>query len=174
VRSTDADGGHRAEPPRDRVVEGGAAFLVGNSDGVEMDGDGIAYRTMAAYARDVILTRQGRTSGMIAAQVATRRRSSGEGAARAREEDAGEHAVVERRRSHAGAAHQPDLPGDRQVPQPRQRRHTRDLERGTLTYPQSTTSPVVAVQGTEKTEAGQHRDGDLDGHRDREHVPRRR
>jgi hypothetical protein len=68
------------------------------------------------------------------------------GAAAAREAHAGEHAVVERRRSDAAAAHRPDLPGDRQEPQPRRAATKDDLERGTLTYPQVDTPPVVAVQ----------------------------
>src|SRR6187551_1497160 len=41
-------------------------------EGVEVEDDGVVYRSMAAYARDVILTSSGTTSGKIQAQFAGR------------------------------------------------------------------------------------------------------
>ena len=46
-----------------RVLSGTAG------EGIDADGDEVVYRTMAAYARDVILTGQGRESSRIAAQL---------------------------------------------------------------------------------------------------------
>ena len=41
-------------------------LLSGNAvDGIDADGDGVVYRSMAAYARDVILTSNGRIRGLI-------------------------------------------------------------------------------------------------------------
>ena len=39
--------------------------LSGNTEGIDEDGDGVVYRTMAAYARDVILTGSGREASKI-------------------------------------------------------------------------------------------------------------
>jgi hypothetical protein len=62
-------------------------------------------------------------------------------AARVAQADAGEHALVERRRAHAAAAHRADLPGHRQV-RPLVASATKaTLERGQLTYPKVVTRP---------------------------------
>ena len=68
--------------------------------GVDEDGDGIVYRTMAEYARDVVITGNGREA--VEDQRHPRRQAgarTGRVAARAAEEDTGEHAVGERRRA---------------------------------------------------------------------------
>ena len=51
---------------RDRAVEEDPPRPgSGNTDGIDEDGDGVVYRTMAAYARDVILTGNGREAAKI-------------------------------------------------------------------------------------------------------------
>lgn len=129
--------------------------LSGAQSGVEVEGDEIVYRTMAAYARDVILTGQGRETGRIAAQL-------------------GEPSEIERakqrlqllKRTPANTLSS-DVAGlippqhisqifqvidsSRPIVESAQRS---SLERGVLTYPSIDTPPVVAVQTTQKTEAG--------------------
>lgn len=140
-----------------RAVESSKAIrraLAGSVDGVEVDDEGIVYRTMAAYARDVILTGTGRESGKIAAQVE-----------RDEVQRAAERLQLIKRTpantlsSNVGGLQPPQhiaqifqvINTERALVNAAQRT---TLERGTLTYPQVDTSPVVAVQGTEKTEAG--------------------
>lgn len=141
-----------------RAIESSKAVrrvLTGNTDGVEVDGDGVAYRSMAAYARDVILTGTGRVAGQIAAQfgepteiqrakerlqLATRTpantlSSNVEGLIPA-QHIAQIFQVIDKSRPLVESAVRADL------------------NRGTLTYPVITTPPVVAVQTTQKTEAG--------------------
>ena len=64
------------------------------AEGVDEDGDGVVYRTMAAYARDVILTGNGREAAKIKGQLG---RQAGDRAGRAApaapEANAGEHAL---------------------------------------------------------------------------------
>ena len=127
----------------------------GSTNGFEATEDGVSYRTMAAYARDVILTEPGRTCSKIAAQF-------------------GEPTEIQRAKERLQLAQRtPDntLSSDVTGLQPAQHiaqifqvidksrpivtaagRTT--LERGTLTYPKVTSRPVVAVQASEKTEAG--------------------
>lgn len=45
------------------------AMAGGGGEGVDVSEDGVSYRTMASYARDVILTGQGRIAGSIAQRV---------------------------------------------------------------------------------------------------------
>lgn len=132
-----------------RILSGSA------TDGIDADGDGVVYRTMAAYARDVILTGSGRESGKIAAQVGNPTEiqraaerlqmikripantlSSNVTGLTPAQHIAQIFQVIDKSRSLVSAASRTTL------------------ERGTLTYPKVTTRPVVAVQGTEKTEAG--------------------
>ena len=54
-----------------RALESSKAIrraLAGNTEGVDVDGDGVVYRSMSAYARDFILTRNSETCSKIAAQ----------------------------------------------------------------------------------------------------------
>jgi HK97 family phage major capsid protein len=129
--------------------------LVGNTDGVEMDGDTVAYRTMAAYARDVLLTGQGRVSSQIASQFGDK-----EGIQVAKERlELAKRTPANTLSSNVGGLIPPQhidqifqvINTSRALVASAQRT---TLERGTLTYPKVTTRPVVAVQNTEKTEAG--------------------
>lgn len=140
-----------------RAIESSKAVrrvLVGNTDGVEMDGDQVAYRSMAAYARDVILTGVGQTAGMIAGRV---------------DKDDVQLAVerlqlAKRTPANTLSSNIPGLQPPQYIDQIFQvinksrpivdsaRRSS--LVRGTLTYPKITQRPLVAVQATEKTEAG--------------------
>ena len=124
--------------------------------GVDEDGDGVVYRTMAAYARDVIITGNGREAAKIKGILGDNSRDRpGREPAAAAEADTGEHALVERRRADAAAAHRPDLPGDQRRAARWSRRRSRPtLVRGVISYPRIDTKPVVAVQTTQKTEAG--------------------
>lgn len=141
-----------------RAVEASKAIrrvLAGNTDGVEVDGDGIVYRTMAHYARDVILTANGQVCSKIAAQfgsehevVAARERlqlakrtpadtlSSNVAGLQPAQHIAQIFQVIDRSRPLVTAASRTTL------------------ERGTLTYPSVDTRPLVQVQNTEKSEAG--------------------
>ena len=141
-----------------RAVESSKAIrraLAGNADGVEVDGDGVVYRTMAAYARDFILTRESQVCSKIAAQFGD---SSSLQAARERLQ------LVKRTPANTLSSNVEGLQPDQHIAQIFQvidasrplvnsARRT-NLERGTLTYPSLTTKPVVAVQSAEKTEAG--------------------
>jgi len=141
-----------------RALESSKAIrraLSGNVDGVEVDGDGIVYRTMAAYARDVILTRDSQTCSKIASQFGDPQTLQ---AARERLQ------LVKRDPANTLSSNVEGLQPDQHIAQIFQiidssrplvasARRT-NLERGTLTYPKITTRPVVAVQGTEKTVAG--------------------
>jgi HK97 family phage major capsid protein len=129
--------------------------LVGNTDGVEMDGDTVAYRTMAAYARDVLLTGQGRVSSQIASQFGDK-----EGIQVAKERlELAKRTPANTLSSNVGGLQPPQhidqifqvINTSRALVASAQRT---TLERGTLTYPKVSTRPVVAVQNTEKTEAG--------------------
>jgi HK97 family phage major capsid protein len=141
-----------------RAVESSRAvrsILAGNSGGVEQDGDGVAYRSMSAYARDVILTSQSQTASSIAKQFATPEELE---AARTRLQ------LAQRTPANTLSSNVAGLTPPQHIDQIFQVINTsrplvasaqRDtLERGTLTYPVVATRPVVAVQGTEKTEAG--------------------
>jgi HK97 family phage major capsid protein len=142
-----------------RAIESSKAVrrvLVGNTDGVEMTGDGetVAYRTMAAYARDIILTSPFQTAGMIAGRVDKQEI-----------ETARERLQLARRTpantltANIGGLLPPQhiaqifqvIDDSRNLVASAQRA---ELDKGVLTYPVVTTRPVVAVQSTQKTEAG--------------------
>lgn len=130
--------------------------IAGMDAGVEIDGDGIVYRDFAAYAHDFIITRQSQECSKIAqlaggdqAIVGAKERlqlvkrvantlSSNVGGLQAPQHIEQIFQVINKSRQLVSAAGV--------------QRST--LERGTLTYPQVTTRPLVAVQGTQKTEGG--------------------
>lgn len=122
---------------------------------VEADEDGVVYRTMAAYARDMILTSSGRVAGQIQAQFGNK-----EEIQRAAER----LQMVKRLPANTLSSNVGGLTPPQHIAQifqvidssrPLVESGTRaELNRGTLTYPVVTTPPVVAVQGSEKTEAG--------------------
>lgn len=142
-----------------RAVENSKAVrrvLAGSSsDGVEQDGDGVAYRTMAAYARDVILTSEGRELSKIAAQLGDRNEIV---AARERLQLA-KRTPANTLSSDVGglqpAQHIEEIFQVIQTARPIvASAHQAALNRGQLTYPQVSQRPLVAVQNTEKTEGG--------------------
>jgi HK97 family phage major capsid protein len=129
--------------------------MLGQVDGIDPDGDGVVYRTMAAYARDVILTRESQEASKIRTQF-------GDAAtidAAAARLDLLKRTPANTLSSNVGGLQPPQhidqifqvINTSRALVASAQRA---DLNRGTLTYPSVTTRPVVAVQGTEKTEAG--------------------
>jgi len=128
--------------------------MAGGVAGVDADDDGVVYRTMAAYARDVILTGQGREVSKIAANVAKPDRE-----AAAQRLELAQRTPANTLTSDVGGLLPPQhiaqifqvIDTSRPIVQSAQRAA---LERGVLTYPQVDASPVVAVQGSEKTEAG--------------------
>lgn len=141
-----------------RAIESSKAIrrvLAGGQDGVQVEGDGVSYRSMAAYARDVILSGSGTVCSKIAKQFATPEQVM---AARERLQ------LATRTPADTLSSNVEGLQPDQHIAQIFQvidssrplvasaRRTT--LERGTLTYPSIAQRPVVAVQNTEKTEGG--------------------
>jgi hypothetical protein len=129
--------------------------MAGTNDDIDTDGDNVVYRTMAAYARDVILTGNGRECSKIATQV-------GDPA----ELDAARGRLQLVKRTPANTLTS-DIAGLNPAQHINQIFQIIDssrplvatavratLERGVLTYPQIDSSPIVAVQTTQKTEAG--------------------
>lgn len=131
-----------------RAVAGGAI-------GVDEDGEGIVYRDMATYARDVVLTRQSTICQQIAGQYADK----GE-VERARER----LSLLKRTPANTLSSNVAGISVAQHIDQIFQVINTSrplvetamrsELNRGSFTYPQVDTSPVVAVQTTQKTEAG--------------------
>jgi hypothetical protein len=129
--------------------------LSGAPGGVDADGDGVVYRTMASYARDVILTRDSRVCGQIAAQFGDK-----QGIEQAKQR----LQLLKRVPANTLSSDVPGLIPDQHIAQIFQVIDTSrpivasanrsTLERGTLNYPRVDTTPIVAVQATQKTEAG--------------------
>jgi hypothetical protein len=128
--------------------------LAGAND-IEMEGDEVVYRTMASYARDVILTGSGREAGKIAAQFGDKNEIQ-----RAAER----LQLLKRIPANTLSSNVGGLTPQQHIAQIFQVIQTArpivesaqraDLERGVLSYPVVATRPVVAVQSTQKTEAG--------------------
>jgi hypothetical protein len=124
-----------------------------SANGVDADEEGVVYRTMAAYARDVILTGNGREVAKIAAGV------DGDERERAAERLQMIKRVNNTLSSNVAGLIPPQHISqifqviDKSRPLVASGVHT-DLNRGTLTYPVVTTPPVVAVQASEKTQGG--------------------
>ena len=129
--------------------------LAGTAEGVDVDGDGIVYRTMAAYARDFIVTRESQTCSKIASQFGDPLSIQ---AAKERMQ------MLKRTPANTLSSNVGGLTPPQHIEQIFQVINksrplvasavNTTLERGTLTYPKVTTRPVVAVQNTQKTEAG--------------------
>jgi hypothetical protein len=129
--------------------------LAGMSDGVEVDGDGIVYRDFATYAHDFIITRQSQECSKIA-QLA-----GGEPAVLAARERL---QLVKRDPANTLSSNVGGLQPAQHIDQIFQvidssrplvaSAQRTALERGTLTYPKVSQRPIVAVQASEKTEAG--------------------
>lgn len=143
---------HKASTEASRQIR---RALAGGVDGIEADEEGVVYRTMAGYARDVILTGSGRVCSQIGAQFGD---ASFLEAARQRLE------LVKRTPANTLSSDVAGLTPAQHVAQIMQvidksrpivaNSPKAELERGVLNYPSIDASPVVAVQGTEKTEAG--------------------
>ncbi len=124
-------------------------------EGVEAEDDGVVYRSMAAYARDVIMTSNGTQAGKIQAQFGDREELQ----RAAQRLDLLKRLPANTLSSNVAgltpAQHIAQIfqviNDERPLVQNSQRA---DLIRGQLTYPLVGTKPVVAVQNTEKTEAG--------------------
>lgn len=130
------------------------AHLAGRMDGVEVNGGGeIVYHSFASYARDYMLARM---PGNIAEQIVSR--AGGEDARRSARER------LARTPANTLSSNVPGLIPDQHIAQifqvidasrPLVASATRAaLERGRLSFPKITQRPVVAVQNTQKTEAG--------------------
>ncbi len=122
--------------------------------GADDDGDGVVYRDMASYARDFILTRDSTICSQIASRVGDK----------AEVDRARERLMLMRTPANTLSSNVPGIGVAQHIDQifqvintsrPLVNSATRAaLERGTFTYPQVDTKPVVAVQNTQKTEAG--------------------
>lgn len=128
------------------------AHMAGEQAGVDNDGDTIKYRDFHTFARDVILTRRGNITEQIAGMA---------GGDRVKE------AARERLARTPANTLSSDVPGlipEQHVAQIFQvidasrplvaSAQRAALTRGRLSFPKITQRPVVAVQATEKTEAG--------------------
>jgi hypothetical protein len=128
--------------------------LAGATDGVDADDEGIVYRDFATYARDVILTGTGQEASKIGAQAGSDLVQS----ARERLD------LMKRTPANTLSSNVAGLIPSQHIAQIFQTIDKRrplvasafrtTLERGVLTYPKITQRPVVAVQTTQKTEAG--------------------
>jgi hypothetical protein len=129
-------------------------ILSGANADVAVDGDGVVYRTMAAYARDVILTRDSTIASRIAAQV-----GDSEEIQRARERLQLLRTPANTLSGNVGGLQPPQFIDqifqviNKSRPIVSQAQRT-TLNRGTLTYPYVSQRPIVAVQASEKTEGG--------------------
>jgi hypothetical protein len=129
--------------------------MAGVEDGVELDGDGIIYRDFATYARDQILMR-GTTECSKIAQLA----GGNDVVLKARERDA----LLQRTPANTLSSNVAGLQTPQYLDQIFQIINKNrnlvnsamrtSLMRGTLTYPKVTTRPIVSVQASQKTEAG--------------------
>jgi len=131
------------------------AVLSGAPAGADADGDGIVYRSMAAYARDAILSRNTQICSQIASQFADPQEIE---AARGRLDLMKRVTQTTLSSDVAGltpAQHIAEIFQviDRSRPLVNAARKA-ELFRGQLTYPSVVTGPVVAVQNTQLTEAG--------------------
>jgi hypothetical protein len=128
--------------------------LVGNVEGVDVDGENIVYRDFHTYARDVILT------GDLKASSAIAQRMGPEAVNAARER----LQFAKRTPANTLSSNVPGLQPEQHIAQIFQVIETRrplvasgfrsTLERGSLTFPKITQRPLVSVQATQKTEAG--------------------
>jgi hypothetical protein len=131
--------------------------LSGSTGGVDMDGDGVVYREFKDYAYDFFITRTNvREAQKIARQWGVDDDQIVQAKARLE--------LVKRTPANTLSSNVAGLQPPQHIAQIFQvidksralvqAASRADLERGTLTYPQVDTSPVVAVQNTQKTEAG--------------------
>jgi HK97 family phage major capsid protein len=140
-----------------RAEEESKKLRVSMRDGLGIGSDdGPVYETMSQYARDVILTRESRVCSQIKTQFGDKTALE---SAKARQE-----LLLHRLPANTLSSNVAGLIPDQHIAQIFQVIQTArpivasanrtTLERGTLTYPVVTQRPVVAVQASEKTEAG--------------------
>jgi hypothetical protein len=130
-------------------------LMAGETEGVEIEGDGIMYRDFASYARDMVLTR-GTTQCDKIAQLA----GGNEQVLKARER----LQLLQRVPANTLSSNVAGLQTPQYLDQIFQIINKNrnlvnsgmrtSLMRGTLTYPKVTTRPIVSVQASQKTEAG--------------------
>lgn len=129
------------------------AHLAGRMEGVSLEGDDVIYESFAAYARDVIFAR---TNGPIVEQIVAQ--AGGDDVRR------GARERLARTPANTLSSNVAGLIPDQHIAQifqvidasrPLVASATRaSLERGRLSFPKVTQRPVVAVQSSQKTEAG--------------------
>jgi hypothetical protein len=149
---TDDVEAHKRAEERSKALQ---RARISSTSGVDEDGDGVVYRTMAEYARDVILTRNTQLAGMIQSRVGDKKELD---AAEARLD------LLKRTPANTLSSNVGGLTPQQHIAQIFQVIQTArpivesaqraSLERGVLSYPVVATRPVVAVQSTQKTEAG--------------------
>lgn len=128
-------------------------IAAGNTPGFEANDEGVAYRDFYTYARDVVLTREGRAFSSITGQFSGAEREA------ARERLSLLERVNNTLTSNLGGLNPPQHIAQifqviiKARPLVASALST-TLERGVLTYPKVSTRPVVAVQASEKTSAG--------------------
>jgi hypothetical protein len=132
-------------------------LMADGNPGVDIDGDGVVYRTFDAYAFDFFITR---TNVSEAVKISRQWGVNEEDVQAAKQRlDLVKRTPANTLSSNIGGLTPPQhiaeifqvIDNSRPIVLSAQRS---TLERGTLTYPQVDTSPVVAVQSTQKTEAG--------------------
>ncbi len=129
--------------------------MAGNEEGITEDGDGIVYRDFSAYARDVILSRD----SAICSQISKLAGDDAQLKARERLQLLKSRVPANTLSSNVAGLNPPDHIAqifqviDKSRPLVAAAPST-GLVRGTITYPSVDTRPVVAVQASEKTEAG--------------------
>jgi len=142
-----------------RALEASKAIkraLAANASGVEADDEGIVYRDYNAYVFDFFISR---TNVREAVKITRQWGVTEEEVQAARQRLELARTPANTLSSNVGGLTPPQhiaqifqiIDKSRPIVQSARRA---DLERGTLTYPQVDTPPVVAVQNTEKTEAG--------------------
>ncbi len=121
----------------------------------EEDGDGVVYRTMAEYARDFVLTRNGQVADQVKALVGDKQEI---------ERAAQRIELAKRTPANTLSSNVAGLTPAQHIAQIFQvindsrpivnSAQRTELVRGVLNYPSVDTSPIVSVQNTQKTEAG--------------------
>ena len=139
--------------------------LAGNTPGVDIDDDGIVYREFNQYVYDTMISRKTQACQRIAKQWGCTDEDvqAASGAAADGEAHAGEHAVVERRRPHAGSAHRADLPGDRHQPADLHERDPHRVGAGHADVPEDHAAAGRRRAGLGEDRGRQHRHGRRDG-----------
>jgi hypothetical protein len=129
--------------------------MAGGIDGVDIDGEGIVYRDFYTFARDFVLTRDFAGASKLARDFASEQEFV---AMKERQQ------LLKRVPANTLSSDVPGLEPAQHIAQifqvidasrPLVASGNRvSLDRGTLTYPEITQRPLVAVQASEKTEAG--------------------